>query len=547
MAERRVDPSDAKSYAKKDFKRYYSGKLTNAEISAYWEECMVVVQSEGEIVEWLRSHLAKKSLTQGRSWLGNALKKKYRYNNFRDLAGINLVDFLKKYDLWGGPNIDPAQRKDPSQKVRSRDAEDSLRSHSKGMIGTAAMEAVDKKPARSHAVEGRGAYFGEISVIGSTHDADAISERFMAAVTARPILSVDSEWSPDRCKKHDHPIALVSVATWDHVYLFRTTKSGVWFPDCVRRCLQDPGVAKVVFAPNEDRKKFARTFALVLEFSEAEGFLDLAACARELRFPCPGLKQLAIWYGLDIEKPAKVSTSNWEAKELLGDQLEYAAEDVWVPLLLVGHLLQEPGICLSGLRTQVLETWRECRKCLQARFRPVVKEGGATVAQVEQVREALMDLPPVEQICLPESFPWVVPRGLPPYFGKHWYKAHRADFAFRNVDQKRNKYLVRIRAPVERARPLEHETTYPWGTNQTEAMTRWVADQLHRIQEWAADLPEEVILDFLNTRLQCLSDVFWEQRLLAPYAATRNAVVSVKAMVVVRRIAHCDKLSGTDP
>merc|ERR1712137_149835 len=105
----------------------------------------------------------------------------------------------------------------------------------------------------------------------------------------------------------------------------------------------DQNVVKVVTSFDQsDRQKLRRSFSLVLDGDpEAHGFLDISTLAKELGHTSLGLKKIAAFYGLRIEKMQSVSVSNWAAKHLSNDQVRYGAEDAWFPLLLVRKLLAD--------------------------------------------------------------------------------------------------------------------------------------------------------------------------------------------------------------
>ena len=143
------------------------------------------------------------------------------------------------------------------------------------------------------------------------------------------VLGIDLEWKPERKTGEKNPVALVQLATASRVVLLRTNKIGHRLPEAVRAFLQSEEVCLVgfdLFAM--DHVKMAETF----DFNLREvGGIDLKALGRDLGWPGLGLARLTeAVLKVKTPKSKKMSTSNWESKELSADQRTYAALDAWV-------------------------------------------------------------------------------------------------------------------------------------------------------------------------------------------------------------------------
>ena len=144
------------------------------------------------------------------------------------------------------------------------------------------------------------------------------------------VVGFDLEWKPERKAGEKNPVALVQLATASRVVLLRTNKIGHRLPEAVRAFLRSEEVCLVgfdLFAM--DHVKMAETF----DFNLREvGGIDLKALGGDLGLGLGlGLAKLTeAVLKVKTPKSKKISTSNWESKELSADQRTYAALDAWV-------------------------------------------------------------------------------------------------------------------------------------------------------------------------------------------------------------------------
>ncbi|HDZ42168.1 MAG TPA: hypothetical protein ENH59_10910 [Bacteroidetes bacterium] len=104
--------------------------------------------------------------------------------------------------------------------------------------------------------------------------------------------------------------------------MFRLNKIGL--PPDRFYTLADESVAKLGVAIHDDIK----ALKTIRNFKE-RGFIELQDYVKDFGIASSGLRKLsAIILGFRISKRQQVS--NWEAEDLTGAQLHYAATDAWV-------------------------------------------------------------------------------------------------------------------------------------------------------------------------------------------------------------------------
>lgn len=137
------------------------------------------------------------------------------------------------------------------------------------------------------------------------------------------ILGFDTETKP--CFHSGMPqnkVALLQLSGEDKAYLFRVNKLGI--PSELAKILSNAKILKVGAAINDDIKglQFYSKFT-------AKGFIDLQKLVTEYGIQDKSVKKLAgIIIGVKVSKAQQLS--NWEASNLSGAQLKYAAIDAWI-------------------------------------------------------------------------------------------------------------------------------------------------------------------------------------------------------------------------
>ena len=153
-----------------------------------------------------------------------------------------------------------------------------------------------------------------------------IDEDYAEAIeylSKQKILGFDTESKPTfKSGEPRNGVALLQLSGVDRAYLFRPQYIGL--PKSVADILANGNIIKVGAAVHDDikglqkyRKFVPKGFVDLQKISENHGILD-----KSVR------KLAAIVLGLRVSKSQQLS--NWEASQLSGAQLKYAAIDAWV-------------------------------------------------------------------------------------------------------------------------------------------------------------------------------------------------------------------------
>ncbi len=154
------------------------------------------------------------------------------------------------------------------------------------------------------------------------------AEQAFAEMADADILGFDTESKPVFFKgqKSDGP-HLIQLASDTRAYLFPLVKAVN--TDAVRAILESKQVLKVGFGLSDDIKHLKIKLAIT-----PQNVLDLARALRESKHRDMGAKAaVAKFFGMNLQKSKKTSTSNWAAPMLNDKQIMYAANDAQVALL----------------------------------------------------------------------------------------------------------------------------------------------------------------------------------------------------------------------
>lgn len=166
----------------------------------------------------------------------------------------------------------------------------------------------------------------------------ADAEQAYAHMSDTDILGFDTESKPVFFKgqQSDGP-HLIQLATDTRAYLFPVVKS--INTDVVRALLESKLILKVGFGLGDDVKRLKIKLAIT-----PLNVLDLARVMRESKQRDMGAKAaVAKFFGMNLQKSKKTSTSNWAAP-LNDRQIMYAANDAQVALLVYRKWLSgRPG------------------------------------------------------------------------------------------------------------------------------------------------------------------------------------------------------------
>lgn len=156
----------------------------------------------------------------------------------------------------------------------------------------------------------------------------ADAEQAYAEMQAADILGFDTESKPVFFKgqQSDGP-HLIQLATDTKAYLFPTIK--VQNTDAVKALLESKEILKVGFGLSDDMKRLKIKLGI-----SPQHVLDLARAMRESKQRDMGAKAaVAKYFGMQLQKSKKTSTSNWATPALNDRQIMYAANDAQVALL----------------------------------------------------------------------------------------------------------------------------------------------------------------------------------------------------------------------
>ncbi len=166
--------------------------------------------------------------------------------------------------------------------------------------------------------------FQHISMVRTPDEAQLAYHAMMAA----DVLGFDTESKPTFFKgqQSDGP-HLIQLATDTRVFLFpiaHTTNV-----DAVKAVLESAQILKVGFGLADDNKRLHAKLGIA-----PDNVLDLARAMRESKHREMGAKAaVAKYFGMKLQKSKKTSTSNWAVAALSERQMQYAADDAQVALL----------------------------------------------------------------------------------------------------------------------------------------------------------------------------------------------------------------------
>ena len=177
------------------------------------------------------------------------------------------------------------------------------------------------------------AFDGPIQVID---DQDNDFHEAITYLEKQSVIGFDTETKP--CFQANMPrnkMALLQLSGADEAFIFRLQKVGL--PKQVTRLLSDPKIIKVGAAVKED----VRGLQAYHKFN-AKGFVDLQKYVEDYGILDKSVKKMAaIILGVKVSKAQQLS--NWEAPQLSGAQLKYAAIDAWICREMYLKLKQDSG------------------------------------------------------------------------------------------------------------------------------------------------------------------------------------------------------------
>ena len=179
------------------------------------------------------------------------------------------------------------------------------------------------------------------------HYDNASIERCVRPLLSEPAIGIDVEWRPNFVAgRGQNPVALLQLCSRTRCVLVPIKHLPRPLPPALGELLRSPRVWKLGVGVSEDAQKLLHDCKLQCEPTLEVGELALRLHNEEnLQFPSlaasgqglgnqPGLARLAFACGFDLQKPKKLSRSNWEVRPLSDAQQRYAAYDaycgVWI-------------------------------------------------------------------------------------------------------------------------------------------------------------------------------------------------------------------------
>jgi ribonuclease D len=164
----------------------------------------------------------------------------------------------------------------------------------------------------------RAIFKGEILALTSDSE---VNEALNLLKNCGPI-GFDTETKPSFKKGEFYHVSLLQLASEDHALLIRLH----FLKDFSRiiEFFEDESVIKVGLAIRDDIKALQKLFPF-----QPKNFIELTDLAKKKKLKNMGLKGMSEEVlNLTLSKRAKLS--NWEARDLKPDQLQYAATDAWI-------------------------------------------------------------------------------------------------------------------------------------------------------------------------------------------------------------------------
>jgi len=172
---------------------------------------------------------------------------------------------------------------------------------------------------------------GDIHIVD---DAEQL-QSFLPKLLAEELLGFDTETRPSFRAGERYRPAILQLACFREVYLFRLHRIG-GLPPLLVELLQRSHPPKAGIGLQQDIAGLRRWSPLCFQQG---ALLDLVPLAQSLGFPRPNLQTLAAQLlGVRVSKKARLS--NWERLKLTPSQIAYAAVDAWISRQLALRLLE---------------------------------------------------------------------------------------------------------------------------------------------------------------------------------------------------------------
>jgi ribonuclease D len=154
--------------------------------------------------------------------------------------------------------------------------------------------------------------------------------KIVREIESHEVVGFDTETRPSFKKGQMYQVSLLQLAIPDKVFLIRLNHTGV--TEELAGLFSNPRIIKAGVGIRDDLKALQK-----LRPFEPVNCYDLSTLAKEAGLQVESVKKLtALLLGFRISKSAQ--TSNWEVITFTQKQIEYAATDAWVCLMLYHKL-----------------------------------------------------------------------------------------------------------------------------------------------------------------------------------------------------------------
>ena len=159
----------------------------------------------------------------------------------------------------------------------------------------------------------------------------------VARLQVEQVLGFDTETRASFERGVQHPLSLIQIATVDTCYLFQHAILGEQFTQ-LKALLEDETILKVGVGLRSDTQALRRQWGInVASTLDLNWALAQLGAEKEM-----GTRQLvAALLGVRIDKPKKVTLSNWQHVPLSSAQIHYAAADALAALKCFNALITQ--------------------------------------------------------------------------------------------------------------------------------------------------------------------------------------------------------------
>ena len=176
-----------------------------------------------------------------------------------------------------------------------------------------------------------GIALADVVLVKSERDAAAA----LAALSQADVIGFDTESKPTFAKGEESTGPhLVQLATDDRAWLVQVGPSlSEHLRDMLRAVLEAPGILKVGFGLGDDIRRLRSKLGI-----ETNNVIDLSTALRRGERNALGAKTaVARFFGQQLQKSKRITTTNWAQPRLSEKQILYAADDAHVALRVYRH------------------------------------------------------------------------------------------------------------------------------------------------------------------------------------------------------------------